>query len=60
MATKNKVHLVPQIAKELKCTRQRVYQIIKEEKIPHERIGKIYVIQHKDYVKYFKNREMNN
>lgn len=43
-----------QVAKILDCTQRYVYQLLKEKKIAHYRIGKKYAIDTDDLVRFIK------
>lgn len=47
-----------QVAKILDCTQRYVYQLLKEKKIAHYRIGKKYAIDTDDLVRFIKENRV--
>ena len=48
-----------QVAIILDCTKQYVYQLLREKKIAHYRIGKKYAIDTDDLVRFIKENRIN-
>ena len=48
-----------QVAKILNCTHRYVYQLIKEKKIAHYRIGKKYAIDTDDLIRFIQENRVD-